>query len=188
MESREESPGKRLPVRPNNMSTIQKPSHISLHWIWLSVLVVLLDQGTKHLVVSSLEANRPMAIMPSVELVLSYNKGISFSWFRFADDVQRWPLVGLSVLASGLLGWWLSRVPSGRPILATGLTLILGGALGNMLDRARIGSVIDFVHVSYKAWSFAVFNVADAAITMGVIATMASAYPEMPGVGGDGEG
>jgi signal peptidase II len=170
------------------MSITPKPSHVSLHWIWLIVLIVSLDQGTKHLVVSSLQANRPMAILPSVELVLSYNKGISFSWFLFAEDVQRWPLVGLSILASGLLGWWLSRVPSGRPILALGLALILGGALGNMLDRARIGSVIDFVHVSYKAWSFAVFNVADAAITMGVIATMASTYLETAGVRADSQG
>ena len=170
------------------MSTTQKPSHISLHWIWFVFLIVLLDQGTKHLVVSSLEANRPMAILPSVEFVLSYNKGISFSWFQLADDVQRWPLVGLSLLASALLGWWLSRVPSGRPILAMGLALILGGALGNMLDRARIGSVVDFVHVYYKAWSFAVFNFADAAITMGVIVTMASSYLETPGVCADSQG
>ena len=170
------------------MSMTEKPSHIGLHWIWLVVLILLLDQGTKHLVVSSLEANRPMAILPSVELVLSYNKGISFSWFQFSDDAQRWPLVSLSVVASGLLGWWLSRVPSGRPILAMGLALILGGALGNILDRARIGSVIDFVHVSYKAWSFAVFNLADAAITMGVIATMASTYLETPGVCADSKG
>jgi signal peptidase II len=160
------------------MSMTQKPSHISLHWIWFIVLIVLLDQGTKLLVVSSFEANRPVAILSSVELVLSYNKGISFSWFQFADDVQRWPLVSLSILASGLLGWWLSRVSSGRPIMALGLTLIIGGALGNMLDRVRIGSVIDFVHVSHKAWSFAVFNFADAAITMGVIATIASTYLE----------
>ena len=69
-------------------------------------------------------------------------------------------------------------MPSGRPVLALGLALILGGAIGNMLDRARIGSVIDFVHVSYKTWSFAVFNFADAAITMGVIAMMASTYLE----------
>jgi signal peptidase II len=129
-----------------------------------------------------------MAILPSLELVLSYNKGISFSWFRFADDVQRWPLVGLSILASGLLGWWLSRVPSGRPILAMGLALILGGALGNMLDRARIGSVIDFVHVYYKAWSFAVFNFADTAITIGVIVTIASTYLETLGVSADSQG
>jgi len=165
-----------------------KSSHVSLHWLWVIVLVVLLDQGTKHLVVSSLQVNRPMAILPSLELVLSYNKGISFSWFRFADDVQRWPLVGLSILASGLLGWWLSRVPSGRPILAMGLALILGGALGNMLDRARIGSVIDFVHVYYKAWSFAVFNFADTAITIGVIVTTASTYLETLGVSADSQG
>ena len=61
------------------MGTIRKPSHTSLPWIWLSALVVLLDQGTKHLVVGSLQANRPLAVLPSVELVLSYNKGISFS-------------------------------------------------------------------------------------------------------------
>jgi signal peptidase II len=170
------------------MSIPQKPSHISLHWIWLIVLIVLLDQGSKYLVVSSLEANRPIGILPSVDLVLSYNKGISFSWFQFGDDVQRWPLVGLSTLASVLLAWWLSRVPSGRPILTLGLILILGGALGNMLDRARIGSVVDFVHFFYKAWSFAVFNFADVAITAGVVVTMASTYLETPAVWADSQG
>ena len=99
------------------MSIGLKPSHISLHWIWLIVLVALLDQTTKQLVVRLLEANRPIAIVPSVELVLSYNRGISFSWLQLADDVQRWPLVSLSILASALFGWWLCRVPSGRPIL-----------------------------------------------------------------------
>jgi signal peptidase II len=163
------------------MSTTQKPLHVSFHLIWLIVLIVLLDQGTKHLVVYSLEADRPMAILPSVDFVLSYNKGISFSFLQFATDTQRWPLVGLSILASGLLCWWLSRVPRGKPILAIGLSVILGGALGNMLDRARIGSVIDFIHVYYKAWSFAVFNFADAAITVGVIATIASSYLETLG-------
>ncbi|MGA2993178.1 signal peptidase II [Bradyrhizobium sp.] len=163
------------------MSTTRKPLHVSFHWIWLIVLIVMLDQGTKHLVVNSLEANRPIAILPSIDFVLSYNKVISFSFLQFAADQQRWPLVGLSILASGLLGWWLSRVPRGKPILAKGLSLILGGALGNMLDRARIGSVIDFVHVYYKAWSFAVFNFADAAITVGVIATIASTCLETPG-------
>ena len=151
----------------------EKPSHISLRSIWFIVLVILLDQGTKHLVVSSLEPNRPMAILPSVDFVLSYNKGISFSFLQLVNDAQRWPPVDLSILTSGLLGWWLSRVPYDKPILAIGLALIVGGALGNMLDRARIGSVIDFVHVSYKAWSFAVFNFADAAITTGVMATIA---------------
>jgi signal peptidase II len=170
------------------LSTPRKPSHISLRWIWFIVLIVVLDQGTKHLVVGSLQPNRPTAILPSVEFVLSYNKGISFSFLQFADDAQRWPLVGLSILASGLLGWWLTRIPSGKPILAMGLALIVGGALGNMLDRARIGSVIDFVHVFYKAWSFAVFNFADAAITIGAIATMASAYLETAGVGAESQG
>ena len=169
------------------MSTTQKPLHVSFHLIWLIVLIVLLDQGTKHLVVYSLEANRPMAILPSVDFVLSYNKGISFSFLQFATDTQRWPLVGLSILASGLLCWWLSRVPRGKPILAIGLSVILGGALGNMLDRARIGSVIDFIHVYYKAWSFAVFNFADAAITVGVIATLASSHLETLGACSDSE-
>jgi signal peptidase II len=163
------------------MGITKKPLHVESRWIWLIVLIVLLDQGTKHLVVNSLEANRPMAILPSVDFVLSYNKGISFSFLQFAADTQRWPLVGLSILASVLLYWWLSRVPRGKPILAIGLSVILGGALGNMLDRARIGSVIDFVHVYYKAWSFAVFNFADAAITVGVITTIASSYLETPG-------
>ena len=156
----------------------RKPLHISLRWSWLIVLVVLLDQGTKQLVVHSLQPNRPMAVGPSIEFVLSYNKGISFSFLHFAGDAQRWPLVGLSILAAGLVGWWLGRIPSGKPILAIGLALILGGALGNMLDRVRIGSVIDFVHVFYKAWSFAIFNLADAVITMGVIATLASTFLE----------
>jgi signal peptidase II len=170
------------------MSITRKPSPISLRWIGVVVLIVVMDQGTKHLVVGSLQPNRPMAILPWIEFVLSYNKGISFSFLQFSGDAQRWPLVGLSILVAGLLGWWLSRMPSGRPILAMGLALIAGGALGNMLDRARIGSVIDFVHVSYKAWSFAVFNFADAAITIGVVATIASTYWETPGVSADRQG
>jgi len=77
-----------------------------------------------------------------------------------------------------VLGWWLARVPSRQPILATGLALIIAGALGNVLDRARIGSVIDFVHLSYRDWSFAIFNVADTAITLGAIATVVSLFLE----------
>jgi signal peptidase II len=169
------------------MGITKKPLRVKSRWIWLIVLIVLLDQGTKNLVVNLLEADRPMAILPSVDFVLSYNKGISFSFLQFAADTQRWPLVGLSILASGLLCWWLSRVPRGKPILAIGLSGILGGALGNMLDRARTGSVIDFVHVYYKAWSFAVFNFADVAITVGVIATIASSYLETLGACSDSE-
>jgi signal peptidase II len=155
------------------------PRTPSLRWVWLIIAVVLLDQGTKQLVVGWLEPDRPMiifssAVLPSIDFVLSYNKGVSFSFLRFAEDAQRWPLVGLSLLACGLLAWWLRRVPPGQPIPATGLALIIGGALGNMLDRARIGSVIDFVHLSYRAWSFAIFNVADTAITLGAIATAVS--------------
>ena len=155
------------------------PSPFSFRWVLLILAVVLLDQGTKQLVVGSLEPDRPRIIfsseaVPSLDFVLSYNKGVSFSVLRFADDAQRWPLVGLSLLACGLLAWWLRRVPPTQPIMATGLALIIGGAFGNMLDRARIGSVIDFVHLSYRAWSFAIFNVADTAITLGAIATLVS--------------
>lgn len=157
--------------------------HVSFRWIWLILVVVLLDQGTKQLVVGWLEPDRPKIIVsstawPSIDFLLSYNKGVSFSFLRFVDDAQRWPLVGLSLLACGLLVWWLRRVTPDQPILATGLALIIGGAVGNMLDRARIGSVIDFVHLSYQAWSFAIFNVADTAITLGAIVTMLSLYLE----------
>ena len=161
----------------------QTPSPISLRRILLIVIVLLLDQGTKHLVVGALAPGQAMGIVPSVEFVLSCNKGISFSFLQFGNDAQRWPLVALSVLTSGLVGWWLTRVPSGRPVLVIGLGLIVGGALGNMLDRARIGCVIDFVHVFYQDWSFAIFNIADAAITIGVIATLASTYLETPATG-----
>jgi signal peptidase II len=149
----------------------------------LILVVVLLDQGTKKFVVDVLEPERPLLILsstalPSIDFVLSYNKGVSFSFLLFADDAQRWPLVGLSLLGCGLLAWWLRRVALGQPILATGLALMIGGALGNMLDRARIGSVIDFVQLSYHAWSFAIFNVADTAITLGAIATLVSLFLE----------
>jgi signal peptidase II len=168
------------------------PSRVSLRIIGLILVVVLLDQATKQLVVSLLEPGRPMVILsagalPSIDFVLSYNKGISFSFLRFADDTQRWPLVALSTMACALLGWWLSRVLSSQPIQAFGLALIIGGALGNMLDRARIGSVIDFVHVSYKASSFAVFNLADTAITMGAITTLVSTFLKTPSVDTDSQ-
>ncbi len=164
------------------MSISRNQPWTSLRWGWLIIVVVLLDQGTKQLVVHLLQPHRPVFILPFVALVLSYNKGISFSFLQFLNDAQRWPLVGLSLLSCALLGWWLSRVPSDKPILAIGLALIIGGAIGNVVDRARIGSVIDFVYVFYEAWSFAVFNLADAAITTGVIATMASTFLETPSV------
>lgn len=98
-----------------------------------------------------------------------HNPGISFSLLQLPDDLQRWPLALLDVLMAGGLVRWLGRLTARRALLSIALALVLGGALGNLIDRLVLGYVIDFVQAHYGAWSFAVFNMADAAISIGVV-------------------
>ena len=136
-------------------------------WGWLSVLVIALDQATKHLAEMLLAMHQPVPVLPSFNLTLTYNTGAAFSFLAGAGGWQRWFFLGLGLLVSIGLIVWLHRLKPEEKWLAAALALILAGAVGNLIDRVWLGQVIDFIQVYYDRWYFPVFNLADIAINIG---------------------
>jgi len=136
----------------------------NIHWLWLSALVILLDHGTKYLVETRLPLYSVMAVIPHFNLANMHNTGAAFSMFNTAPAAI-FIVLGAAVSVGILL--WYRRHPHDQRILAAAFALILGGALGNAIDRALRGFVVDFVDFFIGGWHFAAFNVADSAITTG---------------------
>jgi signal peptidase II len=142
------------------------------NWLWLSVIVIAADQWTKYLITDNYEEFQGFVLLPTLEIIRLHNEGAAFSFLSAAGGWQRWMFIGLALAVSTVILLWLRRLPSeGRNLLAAGLSLVLGGALGNVLDRVLWGHVIDFIRVHYDPWrfDFPAFNVADSAITVGAI-------------------
>jgi signal peptidase II len=138
------------------------------NWLWFGVAVIVLDQWTKSLVVERLEEFDRVVLLPVLELMRLHNEGAAFSFLDDASGWQRWVFIGLGVAVSAGILVWLRRLPAkGQSLLAAGLSLILGGALGNVIDRVLHGYVIDFIRVHYEEHYFPAFNVADSAISIG---------------------
>ena len=140
-----------------------------LKWLWISVLVIIIDQLTKHLANDLLALHTPVVVMPFVNLTLAYNTGAAFSFLNDAAGWQRWFFIGLAILASVLILVWMRGLPQNASRLAIALALILGGALGNVWDRIQLGYVVDFIDVYYNQWHWPAFNAADSAITVGTV-------------------
>jgi len=138
-------------------------------WLSLSVLVILLDQVTKYIADARLVYAEAVPVMPSFNLTLMYNRGAAFSFLSDASGWQRWFFVSISLTASVLLILWLRKLASGQWLLALALALILGGAVGNLIDRLWFGHVIDFIQLYYRDFYWPAFNIADSAITVGAV-------------------
>jgi signal peptidase II len=141
----------------------------ALIWLWLSLLVVLLDQLTKAWATAHLEFNQPVTVLPFFDLRLLHNTGAAWSLLATAGGWQRWFLSGLAILVSGILVIWLSRIKPQQLWLACALALVLGGALGNVVDRIMYGYVVDFIDIYYQQWHWPAFNIADSAISVGAV-------------------
>lgn len=137
------------------------------HWFLLSLVVIILDQASKYWIGANLTPYTPMPVFPMLNLTLAYNTGAAFSFLSGAGDWHRWFFAGFSLLVSAILVIWLYRTPSYARLQAAGVSLILGGALGNLIDRGLHGYVIDFIDVYYDYHHFATFNLADSAICVG---------------------
>lgn len=133
----------------------------------LALITILLDQGTKHLVLETFKDGlRHIEIAPFFDLILTWNKGVSFSFFNSYGDTGTLVLIIVSVCISlGLVVWLMQAT---NMWLACGLGLIIGGAIGNVIDRFRFKGVVDFLYFHLDTFSFPAFNVADTAITIGV--------------------
>ncbi len=155
----------------------------ALRWLWLSVVVIALDQLTKHLVLGALRTGEEQVLLPVLSLVLAFNAGAAFSFLAGADGWQRWLFTGIALVACGFMLWLLRR--GGSRWLCAGLALVIGGALGNLVDRLTLGTVVDFVLVHYRGWTFPAFNVADSAITLGAGALIVDGFRQRHAGGPD---
>ncbi|NOR40444.1 MAG: lipoprotein signal peptidase [Gammaproteobacteria bacterium] len=147
-----------------------------LRWLWVSAVVLLLDQCSKFLADASLALYQSVDVMPSLAIRLAYNSGAAFSFLSDASGWQRWFFIVLSVVVVGILIVWLTRLPSGQAMTALALALILGGAAGNLVDRVLYGYVIDFIDVYYGSWHWPTFNIADSAISAGAFLLLLDAF------------
>ena len=140
-----------------------------LKWLWLSLLAIILDQGSKLAITSSMQLYQSIQIMPYFKLTYVHNTGAAFSFLSEAGGWQRWFFAGLALVISIVIAVWLARLKQHETLLAVALSLVLGGAIGNLIDRLAYGYVIDFLDVYYQTWHWPAFNIADSAITLGVI-------------------
>ena len=147
-----------------------------LSWLWLSLVVVILDQVSKQLVESSLMVFEILPIIPFVNLTLAYNEGAAFSFLADQGGWQRWLFVLLAIGVTTVLIVWLGRLKSGDRLVAVALGLIIGGASGNLIDRLLFGHVIDFVDIYYRDWHWPAFNLADSSIFLGVSLMLIDAF------------
>ena len=135
-------------------------------WFALAAAVVVADQATKAVVLGRFTFGERLQVTDFFNLVLVYNRGAAFSFLSDAAGWQTPLLIGFAVVAIAILGTLIVRSPR-RRLLCTGLALILGGALGNLIDRVAYGHVIDFLDFYARSWHFPAFNIADAAISLG---------------------
>lgn len=147
-----------------------------LKWLGLSLLALVLDQGSKLIVDHSMQLYQSIPLLPFFNLTYVRNMGAAFSFLSEAGGWQRWFFAGLALVISLVITVWLSRLQKHETLLAAALSLILGGAVGNLIDRLAYGYVIDFLDVYYGTWHWPAFNIADSAITLGVILMLAESF------------
>jgi signal peptidase II len=151
-----------------SMTIIENKGTRSAAWLSLSACIVLADQLSKEYITRHYSEFEFTSVLPILDITRMHNVGAAFSFLASASGWQRWLFIGLAVSVSIAIIVWLCRLPRGsHGLLAGGLSLVLGGALGNVIDRIRLGHVIDFIHFHWDRAYFPAFNVADSAITVG---------------------
>lgn len=152
----------------NNKKPVARSSSFSL-WMALAGLVVILDQVSKWAIIKWVELHQiGLEITPWFRITHRQNLGAAWSFLADAGGWQRWFLATLALAVSGYITYWLWTLRSQRSsVLTIGLALVLGGALGNVIDRIALGYVIDFIAIDLFGWEFPAFNVADSAISVG---------------------
>ncbi|MDH4276408.1 MAG: signal peptidase II [Gammaproteobacteria bacterium] len=133
----------------------------------IAAVIMIADQITKVMATNSLMLYQPLPVMPMFNLTLMHNTGAAFSFLSEAGGWQRWFFTALAIGVSGVIIYWLRKMPATERWQGIGLALIMGGALGNVIDRIRLGYVVDFIQVYYDTYYWPAFNVADSAITIG---------------------
>lgn len=140
-----------------------------LKYLWLSLLIIIADQISKTVMVNWLDLYERVTVLPFFNLTLAHNTGAAFSFLAGAGGWQRWFFVALAVVISLVLVIWLKRLAQTARLEAISLALIIGGAIGNVIDRLIYGYVIDFLDVYVGSYHWPAFNIADSAICVGAV-------------------
>lgn len=138
-----------------------------LMWLWITVIFLVIDQITKHLVAGNMALYESFNVLPFFNITYAQNPGAAFSFLADQGGWQRWFFTAIASIASVVFLVWLKRTPSNQPILAAALACMLSGALGNLIDRALFGYVIDFLDFHWQGNHFPTFNIADSIIFIG---------------------
>jgi signal peptidase II len=144
-----------------------KQQKTGLAWLWITLIVLVLDQITKRLALNHLPPYAEVPVMPHFNLTLAYNKGAAFSFLDSASGWQTWIFGLIAISVSIGIVMWLRRLQAQQYLLCIALTMVIGGALGNLIDRLLYGHVVDFLDFYAFNWHWPVFNVADSAICLG---------------------
>ena len=148
-------------------------------WLILSALVVIADQVSKAWIVRHFAEFEFVSLLPILDITRMHNVGAAFSFLASASGWQRWLFIALAVAVSiGIIVWMLRLQRNAHALLSCGLALVLGGAVGNVIDRIRLGHVVDFIHFHWDRAYFPAFNVADSAITVGAACLLLDALLE----------
>ena len=148
----------------------------NLRWLYLSIVIMIIDQWTKYYAVHHLNLFDHYHVMSFFDLSLTYNTGAAWSFLSLASGWQRWFLSMFAIVISIFILIWLQRTPKNCYFRLASLALIFGGACGNLLDRIRLGYVIDFIDLYIKNWHWPIFNIADIAISLGMIMLMITVF------------
>lgn len=138
-------------------------------WLGLAAAIIALDAWTKAWASASIDPFQPREVLSWFNLVLAHNRGAAFSFLSDAGGWQRWFFTVLAIGVTVALLLWLFRLDKGEWRTGLALGLVIGGAVGNVIDRLRLGYVVDFIDLHYAGWHWPAFNVADSAITCGII-------------------
>jgi signal peptidase II len=162
------------------MSSTALPAAASgLRWLPLTAVVIVLDQASKLWMIHHFFLLERVRLLPVLDIVLTYNTGAAFSMLAQASGWQRWVFIALALAVSAVLLVWMRRLAAAtQGLIACGLAFIVAGALGNLIDRVRLGHVIDFIWAHWGEHYFPAFNVADSAITIGAALLLLDAWRE----------
>lgn len=147
-----------------------------LRFLWISAVIIGLDQITKLIAENQLPLHQAVNVMPYFDWYLTYNTGAAFSFLADAGGWQRWFFTIASLVISGIIIAWIRKLEKHDNLTALSLSMILGGAIGNLIDRIYLGKVIDFIQVWLGSYPWPAFNIADAAISVGAVILITSSF------------
>jgi len=147
-----------------------------LRFLWVSLVVVLADQASKLWILDNFYEYQVVQIWPVFNLTLVYNTGAAFSFLADAGGWQRYLFSGLAAVVSVVLLVWLKGMQAHERLVAWAVALVLGGAIGNLIDRLVYGKVVDFIQWHWEQYYFPSFNLADSAITLGVVLLLVDTF------------